>query len=101
VAATTSIHKPPELAPVIAVAAPDAGQTPFDIAPRDTELHTPFRSLYVYLTSGAIEVIPFVSGVTLSDRTVTVEAGENSSVEFARSSIYLMSRELISPPVLF
>ena len=57
--------------------------------------------MYVYLMSGAIEIVPFASCVTLSDKTITVQAGEGPAVEYPRSNVYLMSRELISPPVLF
>jgi hypothetical protein len=57
--------------------------------------------MYVYLTSGAVEVVPFASTVTMSDRTVLIEAGEGRAVEYPRADVYLVSRESISPPILF
>ena len=57
--------------------------------------------MYVYLMSGVVDMVPSVSRLTLSERTVTLQQPEGDARQYPRSSVYLISRDLISPPVPF
>jgi hypothetical protein len=72
-----------------------------DISPEPLAPRTQFRCMYVYLVSGAIETVPAVTCLEVSDRSVLLRSGEGPVVEYPRTAVFFMSRALISPPVMF
>ena len=54
--------------------------------------------MFVYLLSGVIEIVNAVSCLRLLGDTVCLDCEDGSVAEYPRALVYLMSRELISPP---
>jgi hypothetical protein len=56
--------------------------------------------LYVYFNTGAVESFPGSSLLSVQNDTMTLDCGD-LTIEYPRSSVYLVSRQPISPPSLF
>jgi hypothetical protein len=54
--------------------------------------------MLVYRLSGVVDVVKAASCLRLLRDTVCLDCEDGSVVEYPRSSVYLMTRELISPP---
>jgi hypothetical protein len=56
--------------------------------------------MYVYLTTGEVIEVESIEGVSLTQESLQLHREGSSVVEYPRSSVYFISRDLISPPVL-
>jgi hypothetical protein len=57
--------------------------------------------VFVYLMSGEVVEFPSTTGLHLSDESVELLHDDATIAEYPRSQVYLVSSQLISPPVMF